>query len=426
MEIKKYLALFQSKNDYIKFMTSKEFVTPNVSVCDDTKEMFYNETTLEPFVITNAGKNQLTLSLKQNTTQKDLTYKVGDGEWQTAKSITIKQNESVSIVSSLEPISNYGIGTFVIDGDSTCKISGNIMSLYGNKNSIEDTYAFYKLFSGCTQLVDASNLDLPATTIVNYCYDSMFRGCTNLTTAPNILPATTLADNCYGNMFRGCESLTTAPQLPATKLANNCYQYMFLGCKNLTSALELPATTLTSNCYRDMFRNCSKLSKITMLATNISATNCLSNWVNGVSSSGTFVKHPLTSIDTGESGIPKKWETQYFVDSNKIPFISQTETTISLNFQFNTGTWSLNSNIIKLDNELSDEEIFSFSPESELIINIYEFNKETETISNIHKNIIWEVTSTLYDLLNTKGVNVESKSWAIFVINENETIGGNY
>ena len=45
-----------------------------------------------------------------------------------------------------------------------------------------------------------------------------------------------------------------------------------------------------------------------MLATNISASNCLSNWVNNVASTGTFVKHPdMTTLPTGTSGIPEGW-----------------------------------------------------------------------------------------------------------------------
>ena len=79
-------------------------------------------------------------------------------------------------------------------------------------------YAFRYLFSGCTNIVSAKNMSLPATTLAKYCYNTMFRDCTGLTTAPE-LPATTLADDCYENMFYGCTSLTTAPVLPATALA---------------------------------------------------------------------------------------------------------------------------------------------------------------------------------------------------------------
>lgn len=34
-------------------------------------------------------------------------------------------------------------------------------------------------------------------------------------------------------MFQGCTSLTVAPELPATTLVNGCYQYMFSNCANL-------------------------------------------------------------------------------------------------------------------------------------------------------------------------------------------------
>lgn len=45
-----------------------------------------------------------------------------------------------------------------------------------------------------------------------------------------------------------------------------------------------------------------------MLATDISASNCLNNWVNGVSSTGTFTKSPeMTSLPSGPSGIPDGW-----------------------------------------------------------------------------------------------------------------------
>jgi hypothetical protein len=115
-------------------------------------------------------------------------------------------------------------------------------------------------------------------------------------------------------MFNGCTSLTTAPELPATTLDLGCYYSMFNGCTNLTTAPELPATDLDAYCYRYMFNDCSKLNYIKMLATNILANNCLDYWVEGVSSTGTFVKNPaMTSLPTGTSGIPSGWTV---VDNN--------------------------------------------------------------------------------------------------------------
>ena len=193
---------------------------------------------------------------------------------------------------------------------------------------------YNRMFGGCTSLTTAPAL--PATTLAEFCYDSMFFNCTSLTTAP-ALPATKLAKNCYSNMFRDCTSLTTAPKLPATTLANGCYSYMFYGCTSLTAAPKLPATTLANECYNGMFDSCTSLTTapelpatilesycytgmfygctnlnyIKCLATDISTSNCTGSWVEGVASTGTFVKNPdMTSWTTGVNGIPTRWTVQ--------------------------------------------------------------------------------------------------------------------
>ena len=112
-------------------------------------------------------------------------------------------------------------------------------------------------------------------------------------------------------MFDNCISLTIAPQLPATTLANNCYQYMFYGCTSLTTAPVLSASTLASYCYAYMFKGCTNLNSITMLATTIYSDSYLSNWVQDVASTGTFVKAAtMTSLPSGNNGIPVGWTVQ--------------------------------------------------------------------------------------------------------------------
>ena len=213
--------------------------------------------------------------------------------------------------------------------------SGNIQSLCGFYNTLQ-VYHFSYLFSKCSFLgidennklllpatrlanhcynymfLDCTSLttapELPATRLATYCYEYMFRDCTSLTTAPE-LPATTLAKGCYYSMFRDCTSLTTAPELPATTLANNCYNYMFQGCTSLTTAPELPATTLANNCYSYMFRGCTSLNYIKAMFTTKPSTSYMSNWVNGVASSGTFVKNSAATWTSscGISTYPCGW-----------------------------------------------------------------------------------------------------------------------
>ena len=244
-----------------------------------------------------------------------------------------------------------------------------------------ECYAY--MFDGCTSLTTAP--ELPATTLTYRCYAYMFEGCTGLTVAPE-LPATTLEGECYAYMFDGCTSLITAPELPATTLTYRCYEsmfygtnvlpdcinidftkhnngglqglfagtkvtdndlynilpinpatgnywlpattlkgydyaYMFEGCTSLTTAPELPATTLEVGCYECMFSGCSKLNYIKMLATDISTIHCLMGWVEYVSETGTFVKHPdMNTLESGYSGIPSGWTVVDNVESNLITF----------------------------------------------------------------------------------------------------------
>ena len=178
----------------------------------------------------------------------------------------------------------------------------------------EDCY--YWMFLGCTSLTDAPVL--PATTLSYGCYACMFEGCTSLTQAPE-LPATVLAEACYELMFEDCTSLTQAPELPATILMPYCYSYMFLGCSSLTTSPVLPAPTLVERCYSGMFKECTLLNHITMLATDISANRCLSGWVDGVASTGTFIKAEgldqgteSGQIPTNKSGIPSGWTVKNY------------------------------------------------------------------------------------------------------------------
>jgi hypothetical protein len=266
----------------------------------------------------------------------------------------------------------YSSGTYKYNSfkSSTAKFEaeGNIMSLidstgYTTATTLTNTQNFRSLFVYCIGLISAKNLVLPATALTEYCYSEMFLGCASLTTVPTLpattlasrcyqsmfqdctelttapeLPATNLASYCYSNMFQGCTELTAAPELPAISLTNYCYYLMFYNCTSLASAPELPATTLAESCYRcmfqkctsltsapelpatglaiqcyyQMFHSCTSLNSIKCLATDISANHCTDDWVDGVASTGIFVKPSTTdwSSKTGSSGIPNGWTVQ--------------------------------------------------------------------------------------------------------------------
>lgn len=206
-------------------------------------------------------------------------------------------------------------------------VSGNIMSLiYGDNHPGQKTlsamWPFVKLFTA-TNVVDAANLHLPATTLSYECYQGMFQGCTSLTAAPALpattltqycyqymfegctslsvapaLPATSLALSCYDNMFKGCISLTTAPALPATTLVNRCYGNMFEGCTSLTAAPSLPATTLDASCYSDMFKDCTSLTTAPELPATTVIYKCYFEMFSGCTSLITAPELPSETLDT--------------------------------------------------------------------------------------------------------------------------------
>ena len=198
-------------------------------------------------------------------------------------------------------------GTKVTDNDLERLLPKNDNGKYYLPVTTLANYCYQEMFQGCTSLTTAP--ELPATTLASSCYSVMFQGCTSLTTAP-ALPATTLKTYCYYFMFGNCTSLTSAPALPATTLADSCYNFMFCNCTKLTQAPELPASALARSCYQHMFMSCSSLNYIKCLATDISATFCTDYWVLGVASTGTFVKNPNTTWETGTSGIPEGWTVE--------------------------------------------------------------------------------------------------------------------
>lgn len=216
----------------------------------------------EKYLCIEALEDGLQIKLSTNACQYSLDKEI----WYNLSKVTytpsINTGERIYFKGNLTPTSLVGIGTFTIS--KKCNVLGNCNSmLFGDdaESNLDLTgynYAFYKLFSYCPNIIDASQL---------------------------ILPATTLAEGCYNEMFVGCASLVTAPELPATTLANKC--------------------------YNNMFEDCTKLNYIKALFTTTPSSSYTSDWVSGVSRTGTFIKNKNATWNvTGENGIPSGWTVQ--------------------------------------------------------------------------------------------------------------------
>lgn len=240
-------------------------------------------------------------------------YSINDDPWDDldadSNTVTVEYGDYIKFRLKANEQKSQQSGTnylkFSITGAGHISISGDIRSLQQDKQSIKQ-YEFCDLFSDNSTIVDASKLELPASTLATGCYCGMFRNCTALINMP-ILPSTNIIKTCYASMFNGCTSLKDITQLPAINIKHSCYQYMFRNCTALTTSPSLHAKTLATICYYGMFENCSNLNKVCIYADNISATQCLLNWLNGVAANGDFYCTNGISYPAGTSGIPANW-----------------------------------------------------------------------------------------------------------------------
>lgn len=205
---------------------------------------------MDEYTLKITATQALTISFSNNL--KYNTKQYPDWHSYTANTVLyISEGTTVYFKGNLTPTEN-GIGKFTILS-GTCTVSGNPIGLL--ENNTMTAHAFKGLFSGCTTITSAANLVLPAT----------------------------LTEGCFEEMFMGCTGITVVPALTATSLATDCYTKMFYGCSSLNHIV----------CY-----NLDDISEYVN-----------SNWISGVTNSGTFEIDYLGNWDATNkaSHIPSGW-----------------------------------------------------------------------------------------------------------------------
>jgi hypothetical protein len=270
----KHLKLFQTQAEYDEFNRG-EIDRPNVSYIKNLG-VIYNPI-IPPLYIEAIEDSTVSFS-------NAIEYSLDNSIWETLPANTatpsIASGRKVFFrATGLTPTQNNGIGKF--STTAKCKVGGNIMSMaygeeYQGKVVIETKYQFEYLFENAKNIIDATELYFPATTLQYYCYGGMFYNCTGLISAPKQIPVANVSSFSVGirkngsymtyshGMFENCTALINAPKLPATTLAESCYQNMFSGCTSLVNAPELPATMLQNceACYQNMFSGCTSLANV--------------------------------------------------------------------------------------------------------------------------------------------------------------------
>ena len=248
---------------------------------------------------TYSGSNTITLTTKQSGTPASGTY---------ATSVECSKDKLTWNTLSLTP----GV-TNTISLNQGEKIYFRNDSGYFNYT--DDSNNYYTTITGSKSHKLGGNIN----TLINYtdlsnvslsqgCFNRMFLSDIELVDASDLkLPSTTLKPHCYRALLNDCQSLLYAPALPATTLANKCYYAMFYGDYSLISAPELPATNLANACYESIFRSCTSLTSVTIYATSTVA-NAFEGWLNNVAASGTVYNNGSISLPKNSpSGIPTGW-----------------------------------------------------------------------------------------------------------------------
>ena len=317
----KYLGIYTTSGDVQTAINEGTLKKPYVALVDGVLD--YNTVENQPdysqipltFEILSDGNISWLSKFDVDVT---IEYSKNGGAWTSITSSNSGGGDDSSS-SSPDSSSSGGGGT---TGTLIPVVTGDIVQFRGTDHlngnaTFQTTTAQINVYGNINSLITTGYATNPESVVLSINeYSSLFAvgagesfPAVNVISAENlVLPATTLAESCYNGMFYGCTSLTTAPVLPATTLAQNCYGDMFSYCTNLTTAPELPATTLAQECYSQMFNKCTSLNYIKCLATDISANNCTDYWVDGVASTGTFVKaSSMTDWTTGSNGIPSGW-----------------------------------------------------------------------------------------------------------------------
>ena len=275
--------------------------------------------------VPNAARDNYTGTITTSSTIQNISMAVGD-------IFRFYRAETTRL--SIEADSGWNTRIHNTSG-TEFRVSGNMASLIGFSETIP-TYCFRYLFYN-TGIVDASELELPWTTLSEWCFGRMFQGSAKLTEPP-YLPAETAVDSCYRLMFRECTALKKLARMACKNLAfashycmyqmctglekvtlplfdnyaNQALSFMFNGCSGLKElTVECPETLSTKNMFYCLAGGCMNLERFTCLAKN-STANCTQSWLGNDASyaaaNATFIKHPdATFWPEDTSGIPSGW-----------------------------------------------------------------------------------------------------------------------
>ena len=110
----------------------------------------------------------------------------------------------------------------------------------------------------------------------------------------------------------GATDIADAPLLPATSLEDNCYESMFYGCKNLgtgQTVVSIAAKTSANSAMSRMFYGCTNLGKIALMFMSDPDEAAYSEWAKEVAPNGILYLPPGSEVSnmTPYKGTASEW-----------------------------------------------------------------------------------------------------------------------
>jgi len=313
----------------------KTIIIPNVSFASNNlgKVHIPNEHYFEYFTIESLEDNN-TIHIKNIAVESDtFYYSTNSGEtWNSfvnekgtiTNITTINTGEKVIIKCNTDRLAISWNDYNSFRGSKKFKVYGNPMSLLWGDNFIThpefkpgSTHNLCGLFYESKNLIDASDLVLPALTLMVSSYNGMFRACSNLVNGPKLLPALDVPQDGYSSMFEGCVKLIEGPEIDAiTVSGTGAMMRMF--CMNRSSKVTAAMTKSPilrvknpneyTNGYQQIFCGNGNITEVTILAEGTDLV--FGNWLAYSSDSGVIKKLSATTLVSGSNGIPSGWTTQ--------------------------------------------------------------------------------------------------------------------
>lgn len=156
-------------------------------------------------------------TIKVTAPKSGMKYSLNGGE-KIALTVTVFIDVNAGDNVALYGTATSYNGTRTNGGTAEVKVYGNIMSLIDEENyptatELTAINTFANLFKDNSALTDASGLVLPATTLVNSCYKSMFYSCSSLSSMTCLATSDLNADYCTEDWVNGAGTNATGTKV---------------------------------------------------------------------------------------------------------------------------------------------------------------------------------------------------------------------